>query len=216
MQESTWNIVYGILIVVAFLIILIVLYRPKPQASKLYMDPKNRFVTGLDHDGYMDPISENTFPFEMFIINLERSPDRYNYITNHVSELGLHNFSRWPGVDGSTADVKTMISEGVNPHIANNVKGAAGCTLSHIRLWRHIVKNKLAHSQWVLVLDDANFHPMFINLFWQYWNQVPKLPKCYIWVIVMRLGALCHNTIYVRLRITTLLFREQLYVLMHT
>jgi GR25 family glycosyltransferase involved in LPS biosynthesis len=123
----------------------------------------------------MDSIEENTMPFPIFIINLDRKHERYEYVRNQLDNMGLTNYTRMSGVDGFKIDPNEMITLGVSPKLIEKGKGLAGCASSHIRMWRHIAENKLG---WTLILeDDAHFHPDFVRLFSKYWNQVPNDAK---------------------------------------
>lgn len=123
----------------------------------------------------MDPIDETTFPFPIFIINLDRKPERYEYVTKQLDNLGLTGYSRVSATDGFKVDLEEMTKVGVSTHLYGIGKGLAGCATSHIKMWHHIADNNLG---WTLILeDDAHFHPQFRQLFPKYWNQTPKEAK---------------------------------------
>ena len=154
------NIVYGIIIVIIIIVMAAVSYR-EDNLSK--------------STEYMELIDDDSFPFKTFIISIDSTPERYEYVAGQLRMLNIDNYEKWPGVDGSKISAGAMIKEGVNRHLAQNAKGGAGCALSHIRLWRHILSEKLG---WTLILeDDAYFHPQFLQLFPHYWNRVPKDAK---------------------------------------
>jgi GR25 family glycosyltransferase involved in LPS biosynthesis len=68
-----------------------------------------------------------------------------------------------------------MLEIGVSQELINKGRGLAGCAASHMKLWKYIADNNL---DWVLILeDDAHFHPQFMELFHQYWKNVPKYAK---------------------------------------
>ena len=70
-----------------------------------------------------------------YIINLDQSQDRLELITNQCKREGL-NCHRFSAVNGKKLDVKTM-------DIVENKKidkGALGCSLSHINLWKKVEK----------------------------------------------------------------------------
>lgn len=125
----------------------------------------------------MDPIhvERGTFPFEVYIINMDRDKERYKYVCEQLKSIGITNYKRWEAVNGFSVDPKVMISHGVHKDMVYKNKGVAGCATSHIQLWKHIAKNKLG---WTLILeDDCHFHPDFMELFPQYWKHVPKDAK---------------------------------------
>lgn len=121
----------------------------------------------------MDLILGNNdpFPFPVYIINLERKPERFNYVVSQLNKMGIKNYQKWVATDGFKIDINEMIKDGIEQKLINNGLGLAGCASSHIRLWKHIAGNKLG---WTLILeDDVHFHPEFINLFYKYWKRVP-------------------------------------------
>lgn len=120
----------------------------------------------------MDPIPENTFSFPVHIINLDRNPERYEYVTKQLDTLGITDYSRISAMDGFKADPQEMIKLGIDTEFVHKERGAAGCAASHVKTWRQIADNK---SGWTLILeDDAHFHPDFVKLFSKYWNKVPR------------------------------------------
>lgn len=123
----------------------------------------------------MEPIQENTFPFQTFIINLDRKPERYKYVSEQLNKFKIYNYSKWVATDGFKVKDEEMLEIGVSQTLINKGRGLAGCASSHMKLWKHIADNNL---DWVLILeDDAHFHPQFMNLFHQYWNKTPKNSK---------------------------------------
>lgn len=102
------DLIYGIVIIIILLLLSGLLYYNNHSCLPLT---------------YMDPLDTNTFPFKTFIINLDRNPERYEYVSEQLNNLSIGNFERWPGVDGSKISTRDMISEGVNPHLAEHAKG---------------------------------------------------------------------------------------------
>jgi glycosyl transferase, family 25 len=126
-------------------------------------------------DPTMDPIPEKSFYFPVFIINLDRKPGRYVYITEQLDALGITNYQKISGTDGFKVSDETMLSLGIHQELIDRGRGLAGCASSHIRAWKHIVNNNL---DWTLILeDDAHFHPQFMSLFHNYWKNVPQDAK---------------------------------------
>ena len=117
-------------------------------------------------NGTMNAIPEESFP--VFIINLDRKPERYDYVINQLNIMGITDYTRISGTDGFKADPKEITTVGVSQILINKGKGLAGCAASHIRVWKHIAENNLG---WSLILeDDAHFHPQFKELFPKYWK----------------------------------------------
>jgi len=122
----------------------------------------------------MEYQQDTTFPFDVYIINLDRKPERFDYVSKQLDAMKITNYQRWIATDGFNADPGEMINIGVTPKLTER-GGLAGCASSHIRMWKHIADNKLG---WTLILeDDAHFHPNFIELFKEYWKNVPTDAK---------------------------------------
>jgi len=147
-----WTIIILILLIIACIIIIL------SKSNDTFVEK-------------MDVIEPNTFPFQTFIINLDRKKERYDYVAKQLDNLGISNYKRWSATDGFNIDPTEMISDGISQKLINRGKGLAGCASSHIRIWKHIRDNKL---DWTLILeDDVHFHPQFIEIFYKYWKHVP-------------------------------------------
>lgn len=119
----------------------------------------------------MPSIPNNQFPFNTYVISLDRKPERYHYVKNEVHNVGINNLQRLPGTDGHVLTSAEMQKHGLTKEFSEK-KGLAGCAASHIRMWKEIARNKMG---WTLILeDDVHFHPKFSELFQAYWQQVPK------------------------------------------
>jgi glycosyl transferase family 25 len=118
----------------------------------------------------VEPILEDSFPFPILIVNLDRKPERFTYVKEQLDNMGLTGYQRISGTDGFFMSREELAELGTTYELTEH-KGLAGCAASHIRAWRHIVENKMG---WTLILeDDAHFHPQFLKLFSKYWNNVP-------------------------------------------
>jgi glycosyl transferase family 25 len=122
----------------------------------------------------VQPIEPESFPFEIYVINLDRKPERLQYVQAQLKSLGLQPAIKWQATDGFKIDPQLMIKEGVTKKMVERL-GIAGCATSHIRMWKHIAKNKM---NWTLILeDDAHFHPEFKSMFHHYWNAIANDQK---------------------------------------
>lgn len=120
--------------------------------------------------GYNNSDSKSKFPFKTYIINLDRKPERYKYVSSHIEKIGIHNHVRWPAIDGFYTSPDFFKNIGFSDELSNR-QGIAGCAASHVTLWKHLAEQD---SDWTLILeDDAHFHPKFMDLFYEYWNSVP-------------------------------------------
>lgn len=114
--------------------------------------------------------ADDNFDYPVYVINLERKIERYNYVISQLEKLGITNYNRWLATDGFVETPEQMEQNGMTPEFSKR-QGLPGCASSHVRLWKHIAKNKMG---WTLILeDDAHFHPQFNELFPAYWRNVP-------------------------------------------
>ena len=105
---------------------------------------------------------------EIFMVNLERRPDRYERMKYNFDQLGI-DYKWVPAMDGRTiteeflaeARIK-MLPEFSEPYHGRALTyGEIGCFLSHYRLWQQIVEEEL---DLVLIFeDDIKFEPYFIS-----------------------------------------------------
>jgi glycosyl transferase family 25 len=79
----------------------------------------------------------------IFLINLDRSPDRLAFMTAQLEVLGLQA-ERLPAVDGNNVDPSPHSSSGLRP-------GEIGCFLSHRAAWQRLVASG---DTFALVLED--------------------------------------------------------------
>lgn len=88
---------------------------------------------------------------KIFCINLDRSQDRWERVTQNFNQLG-QEVERFPAFDG-----KLMTENDVPPSwIEFNYYGTgwSGCSLSHYRLWEHILTTDLPYA--CILEDDAH------------------------------------------------------------
>jgi GR25 family glycosyltransferase involved in LPS biosynthesis len=101
----------------------------------------------------------------IFVINLDRRKDRWEFITEQLKSVGI-DAERVSGVDGDLLDPDPKIGNGWNH------KGQAGCVLSHRKV---ISLAKERGYKNILVIEDDNvFRKNFNELFESYWKQVPQ------------------------------------------
>ena len=105
---------------------------------------------------------------EIFMVNLERRPDRYERMKYNFDQLGIDH--KWvPAMDGRKITEELLAETGIKmlPEFSEPYHGRAltygeiGCFLSHYRLWQQIVDEEL---DLVLIFeDDIKFEPYFIS-----------------------------------------------------
>ncbi|KPU73184.1 uncharacterized protein Dana_GF26781 [Drosophila ananassae] len=102
----------------------------------------------------------------IFMINLERRPERREKMEKLFDEIGL-DVEHFPAVDGKELNVERVKQMGItfmpgyeDPyHHRPMTMGEIGCFLSHYRIWVKMVQEKLKE---VLILeDDIRFEPYF-------------------------------------------------------
>lgn len=83
-----------------------------------------------------------------YVINLDKSKDRLNLITKQCARENI-KMQRFPAVDGRTLDITSI-------DIIENKKmdkGAIGCSLSHINLWKSVRNNR--DKMFIVFEDDC-------------------------------------------------------------
>ena len=105
---------------------------------------------------------------EIFMVNLERRPDRYERMKYNFDQLGI-DYKWVPAMDGRKITEELLAEAGIKmlPEFSEPYHGRAltygeiGCFLSHYRLWQQIVEKEL---DLVLIFeDDIKFEPYFIS-----------------------------------------------------
>lgn len=90
---------------------------------------------------------------KIFLINLDRSPDRLANAVKNLNAVGLP-FERIPAVDGSKLDMENMESFAVKAAIEKNkwiTPPAIGCSLSHYSAYKSLLASD---AEWGVVMED--------------------------------------------------------------
>ena len=106
-------------------------------------------------------------PINTYVINLDISKDRLELITKQCQREGL-NCHRFSAVNGKKLDVKNM-------DIVENKKidkGAIGCSLSHINLWKKVEKK--GDEMFIVLEDDCIIEKGFKNKLATILKEAPK------------------------------------------
>lgn len=107
--------------------------------------------------------------YEIFVINLDRNPERLNLINKYCKDAKL-SFKRWNAIDGSKLNMNKLVTDGMIKQNNKMMVGAIGCSLSHINLW----KSNLNKSN-ILVLEDDVIIPVdFRSKMNLYLDQLPE------------------------------------------
>lgn len=107
-----------------------------------------------------------------FIIHLSRMKEREQYVIQNIKNAGFMNIHLFEGVDGqNTESVRDELDKIGNPPLDNLRPGAIGCLLSHLKLYVHIIQNKIPLS--IVFEDDVHFHPEWDTLCHDYYALTP-------------------------------------------
>ena len=117
------------------------------------------------------PIINNKLIIDkIFIINLDRSPKRLEFMEKQCNNNNIV-FERFPGIDGSKLNISELLKNNLLKD-KKIIKGALGCSLSHINLWKKI-KNS-SYNNILILEDDCLIESNFWKKFNQYSYQIPK------------------------------------------
>jgi GR25 family glycosyltransferase involved in LPS biosynthesis len=99
----------------------------------------------------------------VYVINMERSKNRKEYIEDHFKKYGVSKYSFIEAVDGSIEDLSNFI---INHEALQITKGEAACSISHLKAiesWLDSSDSEYA----IIVEDDVSFETVdFWNFQW--------------------------------------------------
>ncbi|XP_055379043.1 glycosyltransferase 25 family member [Condylostylus longicornis] len=118
----------------------------------------------------------------IYMINLERRPERRSKMELLFKELGL-DVEYFPAMDGKKLNVDIVKKMGINflseyedpYHHRKMTMGEIGCFLSHYRIWEKMVE--LEHNEVLILEDDIRFEPYFKDKAISVLNQARKHGK---------------------------------------
>jgi len=100
----------------------------------------------------------------LYIINLDRSPDRYKLVSQAAKEAGIP-FRRIAAIEGRKIDVKTckLVDEKafLRQHGKTILAGEVGCYLSHLEALDRIINGQDDYA--IIVEDDVAFAEDFVE-----------------------------------------------------
>ena len=139
----------------------ILLYCTLLLTGLTYCTIKNGYVLNDTHGVSVIP---NPGPYKgvgAYIINLDRSKERWAYVTPYVDKLGFP-VERISAVDG-----KLLSDDYINKNVDQRAystfnhmftKGALGCSLSHIKAWKTFLESNFEYA--LIFEDDVSFNPI--------------------------------------------------------
>lgn len=115
-----------------------------------------------------------------FVINLDRSIERWNEVSVLIKQAGFTNIGRFAAIDASNPkELEEAWALHGNPPLNINEDrefgtylGKQGCLLSHVGIWKMMIEKEIKMA--VIFEDDVKFHPEFANLAPQYWQHTPR------------------------------------------
>ncbi|MBN9378677.1 MAG: hypothetical protein BGO14_07375 [Chlamydiales bacterium 38-26] len=102
----------------------------------------------------------------MYVINLDRRPDRWERWMQQVQKWNVPHFERFKAVDGATLEMTAEIKFLFRNNNFNSNPFGFGCALSHFLLWMQLVETQAPY--YVIFEDDAQFSRPF---------KLPSLPE---------------------------------------
>jgi len=110
-----------------------------------------------------------------FVIYVESlSPERKDFFSNNIINAGFTDMQIFPGVNATDeTELNEAISlfPGIKFDNAPSV-GQRGCLLSHLKVLKHIIDNKILIS--TVFEDDVHFHPQWNELAREFFQNTPK------------------------------------------
>ena len=103
--------------------------------------------------------------FKVYIINIKKEKNKKKNILNELKKQNLKNYKFISAVNGNKLkkkEINSLISKEknfINPINTNMSKSEIGCSLSHIKIYKEIVKSDIDYA---LILEDDAF---FLNKF---------------------------------------------------
>lgn len=99
---------------------------------------------------------------KIYIINLERRPDRKKEMMNKLEKLGLENYEFVNAVDGQKDKIKNSYEKlKIDKKTKISSQGHYGCSLSHIKVLKKAKEN--GYKKIMVLEDDIDFDDDFIN-----------------------------------------------------
>ncbi len=110
-----------------------------------------------------------------FVIHIEElSPERKDFFTENIKNAGFKDMRIFKGVMAKDNKVlRDTIEEFNNINFHKDMSlGAIGCLLSHLKIYKHIIQNKIQVC--TIFEDDVHFHPNWSELAFKYYENTPK------------------------------------------
>lgn len=110
---------------------------------------------------------------QTMVINLDRRPERWEYMTAHLQQRGLQRFTRVSAVDGRalppdsldllTPRAREIIRRGRRWHHEEmHELGSVGAALSHLGIWQRLADT--VDERWLILEDDIRIEDNLENV----------------------------------------------------
>lgn len=105
-----------------------------------------------------------------YCINLDYQKDKWNSVKERFDKVGFKNVERISAIVGVNVDIKDKASMLTQYNLKNNYRcqhaqipslGAIGCSLSHIKIWQHMIDKNINYAY--IFEDDVMFDEDFVN-----------------------------------------------------
>lgn len=111
----------------------------------------------------------------IYVINLDRRPDRFSEVQIELRKAGINNYEKFCAIDGKTLTHKYKFVPTDTMGDAQAM-GHIGCTLSHFGVLNKAKED--GAEKYVVFEDDVELHKNFKELFDEYYNEVPADWDC--------------------------------------
>lgn len=140
----------------------------------------------------------DVYSIKKYLINLEHRKDRLKITTELLNNDGFYDIIHYPAVNGKQLD-DIEIEKLVVPHAMQSIKdeyrtehhqlsrGAVGCSLSHINIWKEFNDSMSNDNDMILIFEDDTLPTFTIDHLHDYLQNIPA-----DWDILL-LGGIYHE-----------------------
>ncbi len=107
-----------------------------------------------------------------YIINLDRSKDRYAKVTSQLNDEGI-SYTRFAAIDGYNMNLATRMEGTTEQCMKTCSNGIVGCGMSHLKLWEHIMDSSSPENHYLIMEDDVILNKDFKKRLNVYLSEVP-------------------------------------------
>lgn len=131
----------------------------------LLLYPTGYFVLDNHEVIHYEASSKDLSGIGAYVINLDRSKERYEYVKHNINGLGIP-VERISGIDGKTLsqeEINTKVDFHKYQQFLGHLPklGMIGCTLSHIKAWQTFLESDFEYA--IIFEDDISFEPIKVR-----------------------------------------------------